>query len=435
MTHIPDEAPGETLAAVRSAHEAAGAKIRLLLWGGLLLPAGVLEARSPVVVSEDPFTAITLFRGLFPGACLLVALLVLRRSPLLWRWPSGRERLLLAYLGLVWLSAAWSLAPLLTLLKAAHLTVAYALLVLLARCWTSRAQALRDITWVVHAVSLAAAAGALLMPDTAFRAGRLVGVFPALESVVLGMIAAVAVVTCLSHGPWERVPAGVRVALSTVATAVLLLTRTRTALVLVVLAGLLLLCLQHRARIAAAAAGSLALVLSAAALTPAGQAAWRTFLRDTEASDLLSFSGRFPLWSDALQVAADRPLVGFGYFAGHRFGLYAEFYALRYGNAPYIDGTWAETLLDLGLIGIAVLGSFVIGCCIHIWRTRNPGSAPSALHLTLLGMLVIYSVQDFTVQQVGYPMAVMAGLLLARVSDPTGSRRRTGVAGGSEIPR
>lgn len=393
--------------------------IRLVLWSGLVVPAGILETRSPTVVAEDPFTPITLFRGLFPGLCLLVVLLLLRRRELVLRWLSGREKLLLGYLAVVWLSAAWSLAPFLTLLKAAHLTVAYALLVLLTRCWRSRHEALTDVAWLLHAVMLAAVIGAAFTAESAFRAGRLVGVFPALESVVLGMLAALAVVTCFSPVPWHRVPLALRLGLGAVSTAVLLLTRTRSALVLVVLAGLLLLCLQNRARLAAAAAASLAVVATVVSLTPLGQVLWQTFLRGASTAELLTFSGRFPLWSDALQVAADRPLIGFGYFAGHRLGRYAELYALRYGNAPYVDGTWAETLLDLGLLGIAVLAVFVLGCCLQVWRTRVPGDSASALHLALLAMLVVYSVQDFTVQQVGYPMAVMAGLLLA----PTGRRR------------
>lgn len=385
---------------------------RVLCWAGMLVPAGVLEARSPVVVAEDPFTAITLFRGLFPAACLALALGITPRGHLLTK-PSGRELILAGYLAVVVASTAWSLAPRLTLLKAGHLCVAYALLVLLARQWRDRRQALAELTIVLSGVTVLAAAAAAVVPDRAFRAGRLVGVYPGLESVVLGILAAVALVAASAHMLGRpRAAAAPWAAAALISATVMLLTRTRSALVLVVVAVLVLLWLHGRGRTAAVVGASV--VTAAVTVVALPQAAFlrETFLRGATTSELLSFSGRFPLWGDALATVSHRPLVGYGYFAGHRFGLYAELYARRYGNAPYVDGTWVETMLDLGVLGVVALAVFVAGCCRSIWRWRAVG-ARFPLHAALLVMMLAYSIQDFTLQQVGYPMAALGTLLLA----------------------
>jgi O-antigen ligase len=394
---------------------------RWIALAGLLVPTGIIEDRQPGAVADEPFTPVTLLRGITPVVCLLVALLLSRTA---WRPRGPRELLLSVYLLVVVASTLWSLAPRLTLLKAAHLVVAHALLVVIVRHWQSRRQALDEIAAVVYGVVLLALAGIAVAPQAAFRPSsddRLFSVFPALQPVVLGMVAMVALIMLAAGaGPavTRRLP--VRLLLVACTLGVLLLTRTRSAFVLLVLGLLVLFWLQGRRRLAGGVLAATAAGAVLLALTGAGRALIEAVAGGPGRFSATSVGGRLPMWNDAVQVVENRPLLGFGYFAGHRFGEYAERFQVTTGRSdPYIDGTWIETALDLGLLGVAALGVFVGYCAWSVWRSRG---FATALQCALLAVLLVYSVQDFTIQQPGYPMFLLGSLLLL----PPGSREERG---------
>jgi O-antigen ligase len=391
---------------------------RLVVWFGLLVPAAIVEVRPPSAVVDDPFTAVTLLRGFGPAACLLLALLVARPRLL----PVGsREWLVTGYLAVVAASTLWSLAPRATLLKAAHLAVAYALLILLTRCWRDRGQALRELSLVVHGVVVLSAVTAVALPVRSRNefTGRLVSVWPAMQSVTLGLFAATALVLLVA-GVGPRVLSRSRAlpaALGLVAAVVLLLTGARAAIVLAVVGVAVVLrgrgwALRRREIVGALLVGA-ALVAS-----PLG-ATLRVRVVGEDADSLLQLGGRLPLWELALQAVADRPLIGYGYFAGHRLGPYADlFYAqVDATQLPYVDGTWIETLLDLGVLGVLALLLFVVIATRRVLLGRD-GSREGTAHLALLLMCLLYSVQDFTLQQVGYPMLLLGALLLCPLPAP-----------------
>jgi exopolysaccharide production protein ExoQ len=389
---------------------------RLIAWFGLLVPPAFVEVRPPAAVVEDPFTAITLMRGVGPAVCLLVAVAIAR--PLL--RPLGvREWLLTGYLVVVAASALWSLAPRATLLKAAHLAVAYALLVLLTRTWRHRGQALRELTLIVHGVVVLAAITAVALPVRSRNefTGRLMAVWPSMQSVTLGLFAAVALVlVAAAAGPPRLAQSrALRAGLGVIATVVLLLTGARAALVLAVVGVALVVALsRERSRMPRPWTAAVALAaLVALVASPLGRTLRQRVAGD-EAGSLVAFGGRLPLWDLVLQAVADRPLIGYGYFAGHRLGPYADlFYAqIDATQLPYVDGTWTETLLDLGVLGVVALLAFVAVSVRCVIAARD-GSRDSALHLALLLVGILYSIQDFTLQQVGYPMILLGSLLLA----------------------
>jgi O-antigen ligase len=394
--------------------------LRLLCGAGLLVPPGIVETRPPSVVVDDPLTLVTAVRGGLPVLCL-VLVLVLARPTLR---PLGvREHLLAGYLLVVLASTVWSLAPSATFLKAGHLVVAYALLVVLARTWADRRAALDDLAVVAWTVVLLAAAGAGLLSDRTLRptGGRLLSVYPHLEPVVLGMVAAVAVLMALgAAGPAllrRRLP---RVVLGSVSLAVLLLTGSRGGLALCLVGVLTMAALGALRRPRPLTAVGLLAGLVLLVLSPLGATLRARLSPSLVAEHVGNLGGRLPMWGDAWATASESPLVGFGYYAGHRLGRYAELFEERFGvlitaygtvQTPYVDGTWVETLLDVGAVGVLALAAFVAGSAVLVWRSRH--SAGGALHLALVVVFVLYSVQDFTLQQVGYPMFFFGGLLLA----------------------
>ncbi len=79
------------------------------------------------------------------------------------------------------------------------------------------------------------------------------------------------------------------------------------------------------------------------------------FLQGQSEESFRSLSGRTLVWEKALNVWRDNPIFGTGYYSGHKHledelgRLYAT-----------LDSTYVETLVDLGLVGLIVLVSFMI---------------------------------------------------------------------------
>lgn len=390
---------------------------RLIAWSGLLVPVGIVQRRSPDEVVADPFTAVTLVRGLMPFVCLLLVLTLARPT----LRPLGqREWLLTAYLVVVVGSTAWSLAPQATLLKAAHLCVAYVLLVVIARQWRDSEQALRQLAAIVYGVVVLALVTAALWPERATGRynDRLVAIFPALESFVLGMLAAFAVVFVVAGvGPrWLVRRLSLRLLIGLASVVVLLQTGARipTLLAVFLAAGLL----ARRGLTGARALPLLAGVVAVIGLvfSPYGNNLRERLLEVPGSA--VTLGNRLPLWQLAVEAVADRPLVGYGYFTGHRVGPYAELFYERIDPTqfPYVDGTWPETLLDLGVVGVVVLLAFVSR---SLWAGLRAswGGPLMPLRVALALLVVVYSLMDFTVQQVGYPMILVAGLLLMPLNE------------------
>lgn len=391
-----------------------------LLWVGLLVPTGFIETRQAGAVVDDPLTAITVVRGLLPAVCLLLVLLI-ARPPLL---PQDRREWALAsYLLVVAMSAGWSLAPLATALKAGHLGVSYALLVILARSWSTRRQALNQLAGVAYGVVVLAAVAAVLAPDLAFTEpiygepdGRLLSVIPRLQPVVLGMVCALALVFAFGRaGPTKMGRAAAfRAFIGILAACTLVLTGTRTPGVLALL-GALTYALLSRNRLATAQLAALVLAGLALVLSPLGESL-RTRLQPEVAVEALRYlGGRLPMWQGAWDVASERPFIGYGYYAGHRLGPYEDFFRANIDpeRVVYVDGTYTETLLDVGLLGLGCLVAFIVICAAQALASRSGGGSARALHVGALVVGALWSVQDYTVQQVGIPMVLVAGLLLA----------------------
>lgn len=395
--------------------------VRLIAWTGLLLPSAFVVHRAGEAVLEDPFVATSLFRGIVPVVALLAAWLV-SRSPL--RPLDAREWSLATYLAIAFVSVIWSVAPQATLLKAGHLAISYALIVLLARHWRDRRHALDELATVVYGIVLIAAATAIFAPEAAFGhpSGRLFSVVPYLHAVGLGMVSALAVLMLVGRaGPdYIRQSLPLRASLILVAIAVLLLTRTLSALILVTVGLSLFLGLARRWRSLLGFLGSLCSFAVIALAGPWRSAVLEVVFRGRSFTTVASLSHRIPMWGDALDVGSTRALGGFGYYAGHRFGPYADMFQHRFGDQrfPVLDGTWVMTYLELGAVGVVSLSAFV-GIC--LWRSvkkvpldENYG----ALHVSLLLVLFVFSIADATLEQVAYPMVIFGGALLARPRSP-----------------
>lgn len=155
---------------------------------------------------------------------------------------------------------------------------------------------------------------------------------------------------------------------------VVLLTRTRTGLAGAVVGIAALVFLSNprklRQRIAGLSA-VLGLALFGVVLAAAMGLTWSktygslveiTSLGRSDAVDQIdTFTGRLPVWVASLQLAAERPLLGYGYNAFSSPEMLGEF-ARASGWVPTSTHSgYVESLLDLGVIGLALLVTIVAG--------------------------------------------------------------------------
>ena len=141
---------------------------------------------------------------------------------------------------------------------------------------------------------------------------------------------------------------------------ILLSTRSRGALAALVLtlAIVAVRALRRPGVVLMAALSSLCVGLILAILLTSGLvgANGRSFLDDTalaswlsrgqESDQILEMSGRLPLWSEALNLSLERPLLGFGYMGARERMLELRPWASHAHNGPI------QTFLDLGAIGL-----------------------------------------------------------------------------------
>lgn len=193
---------------------------------------------------------------------------------------------------------------------------------------------------------------------------------------------------------------------------VLILSRTRSELVILLLGAAVLAAFSRR-RV------SVGLILVAFAL-PAGLAVSQIdnsqitqFLaRGESATQLFTLTGRTISWSAALELWQQRPLTGYGYYAGHRFGI-----DLGPGGPDLstVDNTWIEALLDVGVIGAIPLAVLVVAALIAPVRAeRKPTKAGLMYGLLVVGFAA--SLVNPSIQTTGYLM-VFFGLLVLMPAD------------------
>lgn len=400
-----------------------------IAWFGVLAPLALSQRRSASEIMSDPVTAVTLFRGITPVACLVIAAILLRAR----LWPRNRGEWLAVLFALVALaSAVWSIAPILSLLKAGVLAAVYGLVILLTRTWVSLREAVASVVTVAQGLVIASLAAGVLVPRLVFSAyyelgkpARLRGLFPEIHSVPLGWLALVALLGAVAGlGRWSWQQRGIgRPLLAAAALVALVLTQTRAAWGGAIVAVLSYLALRgHRSALARVAA---ALTIVAAAGIVVGLVAGSTvglptyLTRGEGAENLASLGWRLPMWSEAMNVWMSRPITGHGYYVGHRLGEYADAFAQLetyfHAEMAFIDGAYVETLLDLGIIGLVPLGSLAVSAALESIRyiRSNSPDRLAVVAAIILWSLIIDSVLSYSWQTPSYQGALLLALALA----------------------
>jgi O-antigen ligase len=382
--------------------------LRGLLWVGLLAPLSTIDIKTREEFLGQPVTSLVIVQSLVSVFALVVVLASTRSS----LWPrNGRERWLWIYLLIAVLSTAWSILPVVTLLKAGQLVVFYLLILLLIRRWQADGiRAIDELALVVWSLLLVALIEALLVPDQAFTAvspfgsvghdptRRLRGLVPWMHPDMLGYLAVAGIVLIFARaGP--RWGLRVRWLLAGLFFGILVLSRTRGALVLLPIAlGVLFFFLRGRRTAGWVTAGCAALAIIAFVFLGRLELTEHFLLRQ-DPTQVETLSGRTVKWEQAIRTWRSRPITGYGFYAAHRTLFERE-------TLTNADSLWLESLMDTGILGTIPLLALVIGSVPCVWRG---GPARKALFVLFLGASFVNPSLD----QPQYTSILFAFILLA----------------------
>jgi O-antigen ligase len=380
-------------------------------WQGLLVVMFVggliFRSRTASEISQSPIDGLALFRI---GCTLLVAGVLLFR--LTFRKTHWVQFLfsgligLFSMFGLVCLvSTVWSVNPAWTLYKSVEFLTDVAVVAAIAATLDSVTdyRKLVNWTWILLGLLVASAwLGAVVDPADALFADRylgsvlpvrLVGVMPVVPCNDLSAISAILALVSLCRlwtGPsthlgrksWYRV-------LFAASMITLVITQTRGAYASFIL-GLVVLLIFMRRYVVLVLSGITALVSGALllAFTNLGDKLRDFLLRGETPDQANGLSGRLEIWQVSIQKIMEKPLTGYGGFAGSRFLL------TRTTVSSNALNVYVDALLNVGVFGLSVLLILIALIGWQLFRSvyRSSATRPErdlAMELSLAYMIIV----------------------------------------------
>ena len=246
--------------------------------------------------------------------------------------------------------------------------------------------------------------GAFLLPDKAFPVTgelirvRIAGVLPALDQNDVGEAAAVSAIVALSRLLRPQRGQG-RVFYWLVfgsALFTLVLSQTRAAIVGFFLGSALVLILSKRRGLVVFLAFAAVMILAA---TNAPDLLLRFWQRGENPEIVQGFSGRLAVWEFGWAKFLERPLIGYGAYAGGRFG------GLETGGVELwssVLSSYVETMLGTGLCGLTLLIIAVLGtwwALIREFISSSLRRSDRQLTIEALGVLALMTTRSFFAPQ------------------------------------
>ena len=374
------------------------------LWALLFCSDFVFRVRDVQSIEDNPLDAWALYRVALVGVCGFVLLwrLVTRHGEWLQSLFSGLLLVMAAFPLAGLISTGWSVYPSWTLYKSIELLIDIAVCAaaIAAAGGSLGLKSLFDWTWILFAlIQCSVWVGALVAPALALQPAsgmlhfQLAGVMPDLSSNGVGHIAALLAVVALSRLAASRGNALIYAPMLAASLATLVLSQTRSALIGFAAGAVLVLLLSGRMLVLFALSIMAAMTLLA---TSAGSDFLEFFRRGQSAEMFASLSGRMDWWNFAWQRFLERPLLGFGAFAGGRFAALAE---MGDSLTSSVHNTYLEAILGLGVAGIVPL----IAClAASWWRLLRSRTTPLAIEA--VGVLAVLTVRSvFTTDLIWHP--------------------------------
>jgi O-antigen ligase len=361
-----------------------------VLWALIFASALVFRQRSVNQIDSNLFDAWAIYRIAldFIVGTILFTRLALRRPPF---WGS----MFRGYLGVMTLfalicivSTVWSVYPSWTLFKSMEYLMALGLLAAILETVTSVSdfRSLFNWTWALYGFLLFTVwIGAFLwpqealypigLPQDALMGVRLSGVMPAQSSEGVGIFAAAIGLVCLCR-LFPLVPSrrGSRWYFPLLGASIItmVLSQTRMAIGGFLLGAFLILFLSKRLRLGAVMTFLVGPLLL---LTGVGSVLWAFLKRGENYQALSTLSSRLVWWKFAWDKFLERPLTGFGAYAGERFAVMAK---LGLGSTSSLHSDYLGIIVGSGIWGLLPFLAALIGvwwCLISFIRSSH-GTGP-----------------------------------------------------------
>jgi O-antigen ligase len=259
-----------------------------------------------------------------------------------------------------------------------------------------------DFSWLLLGILLLTAwigaavdPGDALFSDPNLRViplpARLVGVFPVVSCNDLSEIAATLGLVALCRmwiDPeklYSKFRYGMLLAFSMVS---LVITQTRGSFI-AFLVGFVALLIMTR-RYALAAAGAFFTTMAGGALlllTNFGSSASNFFNRGQNAKQAGGFSGRLETWTNAWSAIVERPILGWGGFAGSRFAILDKNSSDSSSLNSFIDAA-----LDIGVVGVIIVLVLVVLVGWMLYRNTKTSRAWTLQSAMAVEMFIAYIV-------------------------------------------
>ncbi len=330
----------------------------------------------------------------------------------------------LIYIALCFLSAFYSPEPWQTLWKSFELFVVFLLGIQLYQ--NSENPLLRGsrlanaMMYLVFGICLMSLVGGMLAPDRAWQhedvLGSLVpsmsGVVPMVHPNTLGQFAGIVALVGFYRLMMKDMACFVGDMLITIIGIVtLVLAYSRTALIGFVFICIVLMILRKRVDLflMVVSIGTIIACLFSDSLF-----SWLARGQDWEF--FLSLSGRTLMWEVALLSFWENPMLGHGYFVGHK---YVE---LNQGFLATTDNTYIETMVNLGVVGLVLIVFLAVAMlCQAVRSLREYRNMPWHFRLSSITIFVfvsftiIRSVTASSFQVLNYNLVffILAGVVLA----------------------
>jgi O-antigen ligase len=384
------------------------------LWALLFASALVFRRRSVNQIDSNLLDAWAIYRIAldFIVGAILFTRLALRRPPFWGSMFRGYLGVMTLFAVICLVSTVWSVYPSWTLFKSIEYLMALALLAAILETVTSVSdfRSLFNWTWALYGFLLITVwIGAFLwpqealypigLPKDALMGVRLSGVMPAQSSEGVGIFAAAIGLICLCRlFPLVRSRQRTRWYYPFLGASIItmVLSQTRMAIGGFLLGAFLILFLSRRLRLGAVMTFVVGPLLL---LTGVGSVLWAFLKRGENYQALSTLSSRLVWWKFAWDKFMERPLTGFGAYAGERFAVMAK---LGLGSTSSLHSDYLGIIVGSGIWGLLPFLATLIGVWWFLitFLRRSQGTGPE-LQLTY-EMIAVFAL--LTINSVFVPM-------------------------------
>lgn len=402
-----------------------------LAWALLLAASTVWNLAKDVRLSADEAGADNFVRlGFLALGCLFILFIGAKyRFALISEMSRGVLGIFFVFSLWGLASTLWSVLPTSTLYKSIEYSAMFALFALTIssilmniRDPRSRLLAVKSIfdwNWFLVAMLLVSVyMGLIVFPEYAIVPGvgmlgfSISGAFPAISANGVGQHAAIlgiVVFIRLLLKPKSRL---LYAPILAVCLVTMVLTQSRTPILAFLVAAAVVLVASRRFGLLAFLSFSVSTVL----LSAYGQTIFEFMRREQSEGNMQTLSGRTIYWQSSLEAVSESWINGYGANAGGKYVLQT----LGEVGSSSVHSTWIETLLDTGVVGVALLLVGLTATWVGLFKVRSYAVASPVGRLIWfesLGVLVILSLRSvFTVTLVWTSAVLVLGLVLVFVS-------------------